>query len=387
MRLSEEEAWRAQCREQLERDVLTRVKYGFCHVHKPVLDEVGMRAFSAMAQYREWCAGLPAYLGYLTGREGCARNGSMTLLEILQSTTAYFEKRAIESPRLNAEHLLAHSLGRKRIELYLEFERTLTEAELTPLRELVRRRGQGEPLQHLLGSVEFCGRTFLCDQRALIPRPETEELVEQILRSTIDHEPSTILDVGTGSGVIALSLAAELPKAEVHAVDISEDALALAARNAKELGLENRVHFARSDLLAQTAGKFDLIVANLPYVPTSDRTSLSREVRHDPETAVFGGEAGDEIIRRLIAAATTRLRPGGLLALEIGIGQAEALSSLFVRKRLQRYFSATRLCGCDTIPLCQVWIKSSFTAAILSPGPSGSAGRRIRLCRSWPRPC
>lgn len=251
----------------------------------------------------------------------------MTLLEILQSTTAYFEKRAIESPRLNAEHLLAHSLGRKRIELYLEFERTLTEAELTPLRELVRRRGQGEPLQHLLGSVEFCGRTFLCDQRALIPRPETEELVEQILRSTIDHEPSTILDVGTGSGVIALSLAAELPKAEVHAVDISEDALALAARNAKELGLENRVHFTRSDLLAQTAGKFDLIVANLPYVPMADRTSLSREVRHDPETAVFGGEAGDEIIRRLIAAATTRLHPGGLLALEIGIGQAEALSS------------------------------------------------------------
>lgn len=251
----------------------------------------------------------------------------MTLLEILQSTTAYFEKRAIESPRLNAEHLLAHSLGRKRIELYLEFERTLTEAELTPLRELVRRRGQGEPLQHLLGSVEFCGRTFLCDQRALIPRPETEELVEQILRSTIDHEPSTILDVGTGSGVIALSLAAELPKAEVHAVDISEDALALAARNAKELGLENRVNFTRSDLLAQTAGKFDLIVANLPYVPMADRTSLSREVRHDPETAVFGGEAGDEIIRRLIAAATTRLHPGGLLALEIGIGQAEALSS------------------------------------------------------------
>ena len=251
----------------------------------------------------------------------------MTLLEILQSTTAYFEKRAIESPRLNAEHLLAHSLGRKRIELYLEFERTLTEAELTPLRELVRRRGQGEPLQHLLGSVEFCGRTFLCDQRALIPRAETEELVEQILRSTIDHEPSTILDVGTGSGVIALSLAAELPKAEVHAVDISEDALALAARNAKELGLENRVHFTRSDLLAQTAGKFDLIVANLPYVPMADRTSLSREVRHDPETSVFGGEAGDEIIRRLIAAATTRLHPGGLLALEIGIGQAEALSS------------------------------------------------------------
>lgn len=251
----------------------------------------------------------------------------MTLLEVLQSTTAYFEKRAIESPRLNAEHLLAHSLGRKRIELYLEFERTLTEEELVPLRELVRRRGQGEPLQHLLGSVEFCGRTFLCDQRALIPRPETEELVEQILRSTINHRPSTILDVGTGSGVIALSLAAELPETEVRAVDVSEEALALAATNAKRLGLEGRVHFARSDLLAQVEGNFDLIVANLPYVPMADCTTLSREVLHDPETAVFGGRAGDEIIRHLIATASTHLCPGGLLALEIGIGQAEALSA------------------------------------------------------------
>src|SRR5437867_5908883 len=156
----------------------------------------------------------------------------MTLLEVLQSTTAYFTKRKIESPRLNAEHLIAHVLKLSRLELYLEFETKLNETELAQLRELVRRRGQGEPLQHLLGTVEFCGQTFLSDKRAMVPRPETEELVE-LLKSEVSGQKSEIriLDVGTGSGVIALSLAKQFPEAEILAVDISEDALALAREN------------------------------------------------------------------------------------------------------------------------------------------------------------
>ena len=194
----------------------------------------------------------------------------MTVLEVLQATTAFFKKHDIENPRLNAEHLLAHVLGRKRIELYLDFERKLTETELGPLRELVKRRSEGEPLQHLLGTVEFCGQVFLCDKRAMVPRPETEELVE-LLKSEIQDPKSEILDVGTGSGVIALSLAAEFPEARILAVDVSDDALALAQENAIRLDLSDRVQFLKSRLLETIAGPFDLIVANLPYISTQDR--------------------------------------------------------------------------------------------------------------------
>jgi release factor glutamine methyltransferase len=256
----------------------------------------------------------------------------MTVLNVLQSTTAYFKKRNIESPRLNAEHLLAHTLGRKRIELYLEFERELIETELTPLRESVRRRGQGEPLQHLLGTVEFCGMTFACDKRALVPRPETEELVELLIAETGNRKPERILDLGTGSGVIALTLAAKLPQTEIRATDISDDALALAKENAGRLGLSERVQFARSDMLDGVTGTFDLIVANLPYVAQQDRQSLSLEVLHDPEVALFAGEKGDEMIRKLIETAPPHLNSGGLLALELGIGQNEALAAFLSEK-------------------------------------------------------
>ncbi len=248
----------------------------------------------------------------------------MTVLEVLQSTTTYFKKRNVESPRLNAEHLIAHSLGKKRIELYLEFERPLGESELAPLRELVRRRGLGEPLQHLLGTVEFGDDVFLSDKRALIPRPETEQLVEYLCDLTWPKNPR-MLDVGTGSGVIALSLVARFPDAEIHAVDLSQDALDLARENAERLGALERIRFSRGHLLDGIDGDFDLIVANLPYVAASEATQLAREVQHDPAIALYGGAQGDELIRELIATAPPRLRPAGWLALEIGHDQATGL--------------------------------------------------------------
>ena len=257
----------------------------------------------------------------------------MTLLEVVQSTTAYFTKHKIESPRLNAEHLIAHVLKMSRLELYLEFETKLNEQELSELREVVKRRAQGEPLQHLLGTVEFCGETFSIDKRALVPRPETEELVE-LLVSEVGRRKSDvrIVDVGTGSGVIALSLAKQFPDAEIYAVDISEDALALARENAARLGLNERVTFQKGNLLESSTERFDLIVANLPYVSMQDRQSLASEVLNDPEVALFAGPRGDELVRRLIEESPSHLNAGGLLALEIGINQAEGLAE-FLRQK------------------------------------------------------
>ena len=270
----------------------------------------------------------------------------MTVLEVLQSSTEYFKKRKIDHPRLNAEHLLADVLGRKRLELYLEFERELQEPELAPLRDLVRRRGEGEPLQHLLGTVEFCGHTFLCDKRALVPRPETEELVEKIISDfRFQISDFKILDVGTGSGVIALSLAAKFPEAKIHAIDLSDDALSLASENAQRLGLSARVQFKKNDLLDSFVERFDLIVANLPYIAMSDRSQLSREVLQDPEVALFGGPVGDELIRQLIEQAPAHLRSGGLLALEIGIDQSVGLAAFLVEKNYHDIESKTDYSG------------------------------------------
>ena len=246
----------------------------------------------------------------------------MSLLEVLKGASDFLGKQGVESPRLNAEHLLAHVMGLKRMDLYLQFDRPLGEQERGPLRDLVRQRGTGIPLQHLLGTVEFCGKSFKSDARALIPRPETELLVERALTYPT---PASILDVATGSGVIALSLALGRPGASVTATDISPAALSLAGENAALLGVD-RVAFHEADLLPPPeTGSFDLITANLPYIPSGEIPSLSREVLHDPVLALDGGTEGLDLVVRLAPLALERLTPGGHLLLEIGIGQSEAV--------------------------------------------------------------
>lgn len=267
------------------------------------------------------------------------------VLEVVKSSTEYLQRHGVESARLNAEHLVAHVLGKKqRIDLYLEYDRPLGAAELDPLRELMRRRAKGEPLQHLLGTVDFCGRIFAVDCRALIPRPETEELVELLLKLELPPD-ARCLDVGVGSGVIAVTLAAERPGYDVTGVDVSPPALALAGENARQLGVELRL--VEGDLLSRVEGPFDLIVANLPYVATGEMAALDREVQHDPSLALDGGADGLRLISRCIAEARGRLSPWGHIALEIGHYQARAVERLMQDAGLQEIRAAKDAQGAE----------------------------------------
>lgn len=255
------------------------------------------------------------------------------LLEILHAGTGYLEKHGVEEARLNMEHLIAHVLGCRRLDIYLRFGEMLKEPDLSTLRALLKRRGDGEPLQHLLGTVEFMGHEFVSDQRALVPRPETECLAELLLKKFATAPPSGLLDMGTGSGCLGLSLALGWPGHTpiVYLVDISEDALDLARLNASRLiaGSNSLApHFVRSDLFEKIPGQFDLIVANLPYIPAAEINDLSREVRRDPILALDGGPDGLDIVRRFLTDVSTHLNPGGWIALEVGHDQGPATAEL-----------------------------------------------------------
>ena len=271
-----------------------------------------------------------------------------TVLETLQAGTAYLEKRQVPEARLNMQLLLAHQLGCSKLDLYLQFDRPLGEDELAPLRELLKRRGQREPLQHLLGEVEFAGNTFKCDSRGLIPRPETEELVSALIASPPSlSKGDRVIDVGTGSGVIGLSLAKAWidRELEVILVDAEDAALSLAQENAEKLGLSESVTFTKSHLLDNAPGPYQLIVANLPYIESDEIEQLSPEVQKDPHSALDGGADGLDLVRELIASAAEELAPGGHITLEIGHKQADATVALFEQGPFQDIQRTTDLSG------------------------------------------
>ncbi len=272
-----------------------------------------------------------------------------TLLETLQAGAGYLEARGVEDARRNIELPAAKVMGCTRLELYLQFDRPMAEGDLAPLRELLRRRGAREPLQHLLGGVEFAGRHFRSDARGLIPRPETEELASLLLHRFRSAPPARVVDVGCGSGVLGLTLAAEWPGAEVTMVDRSADALALARENAEALDLLDRssLTITEGDLLADLQGPFDLVVANLPYIDPAELAALQPEVKFDPQAALDGGERGVELILRLIGQLPQRLAGGGEVALEIGEGQAGELSAALSDVGLARVEVVADLSGID----------------------------------------
>lgn len=252
----------------------------------------------------------------------------LTVLEIIKKTTDFFAAKGIESPRLNAELLIGHALQRKRMQLYLEFERPLAEAELELIRPLVRRRAQHEPVQYILGETEFLGLKLKVDRRALIPRPETELLVENVRAAWGGAAtPARILDLGTGSGAIALALAQVFPESQVTATDRSADALTLARENAERSGLSARVQFLQADWFeGLPAGPYDVIVANPPYLTAEETAQTALEVRgFEPISALTAADAGLADLKRIVAGAPAYLAAGGLLALETGIAQRDAL--------------------------------------------------------------
>ena len=256
---------------------------------------------------------------------------SWTIGSMVKWATDDFRARGIESPRLDAELIVAHTLKIDRMRVILDAERPLEGSELTQLRDLVKRRRAYEPIAYLRGEREFYGLKFRVDKRVLVPRPDTETLVDAALaRSSHLSMSMRQLDLCTGSGCVAIAMARQRPTAQVFASDISTDALAVARDNALRLGAYNMAFF-ESDLFAAFAGKrFDVITANPPYIASAEIATLMPDVRdHEPKLALDGGDDGLVLVRRIVAEAPAHLAPGGLLAVEIGAGEASATVALF----------------------------------------------------------
>ena len=258
----------------------------------------------------------------------------MTVLEILNRTKVFFEKKGVPDARLDAEYIICFGLGiKKRMDLYLNFDKPLSAAELDKLRPLVARRANREPLQHIVGDTSFRGHTIKCDTRALVPRPETEELIDMAKERLENVAAPFVVEIGTGTGAIAIACAKEIAGARVLATDISGDALALARENADANDAQGDLLDAvTGDAVAKAAGattaKIDCLIANLPYIPDGEKGKLQPEVdKFDPELALYGGPDGLTLVRKMLKQTEGKLNAGASILLEIGSEQASVLES------------------------------------------------------------
>jgi release factor glutamine methyltransferase len=266
-----------------------------------------------------------------------------TPLKLIAWTQEFFARKGVDSPRLTAEVLLAHALSCERMKLYLDFDKPIGDPELGRFREFVKRRGEGEPTAYLVGKREFYGRAFAVDARVLVPRPETELVLEAALAAL--PEGGAALDLCTGSGILGVSLALGRPSARVLATDVSADALEVARRNAAALGA--MVELATGDLWAAVpaGARYDVIVSNPPYVPRGELDTLQREVRREPRLALDGGPDGLDLLRRIVASAPARLVAGGALVLEMHESHREVLPRLCLEAGLERAEARLDLAG------------------------------------------
>ena len=275
-----------------------------------------------------------------------------TILDVLEKGTSFLNKKGIAEPRLNMELMVAYELGIKRMDLYLRFDQPLDKAALASLREKLKKRSENVPLQHINEVVHFGNYEFYCDHRALIPRPETEELVDLVKKQLLT-KPARILDVGCGSGVIGLTLSKDLGSdcEQLTLADLSTEALSLCEQNRK--ALEVKATLIESNLFSSITGTFDLIVANLPYIANGERAKLEPEVLHDPGMALFSGSDGLDLLRLFCAECTTYLNAGGLVALEVGYDQGEIVAGFLREAGLSKVMIGNDLNGIPRFPLAQ----------------------------------
>jgi release factor glutamine methyltransferase len=271
----------------------------------------------------------------------------MTVRDVVTASTEFLTRKGVPSPRVDAEHLVAHALGLTRLDLYLQYDRPLTDDEQAACRELVRRRGTREPLAYILGEWGFRRLMLKVDRRALIPRPETEIVVERCLALLDGVAAPAVLDVGTGTGAIALAIADERADASATAIDVSEDALALAGENAAFTGLAERVQLVLHDVgEGLPGGPYDLVVSNPPYVEPQELGTLQPEVRDwEPPAALVGHGVTEQIA----GGAREVLRPGGSLVLEVAEGSAQHISGLLEELGFQQVVATPDLAGRDRV--------------------------------------